>query len=587
MARVQGNELLLEPYGGVNAARLVDGAAVTITLEDGTTPATVYAAATGGATVTQPLASQNGMVVASGGGEWWLEPGVYVRKATHADGRVLDPLRIEAYSGVDSARLTSAESRIAVVQESPVNVKDSRFGATGDGTTDDLAAITAAIAHANTSPGGGEVLFPSRSTYIAHGISLDGLSKISLIGEGDPRQTGARILSHSTGSTPVVSAAAMSGGEIKGLRIENDQAAYSGVVLDASRGAGANDTSLVTIERNYLRAVSQAGSAVTLLKLAKATAMTIENNRLYGGKYQILGRTVGTDYSNIHTIRENYFELADTMAIRNPGAQWNVEDNTFEALRGGVAGAVSVDTAVGGIAATWPALVLKFTGNDCLDATAGAGVWVDYAGFVLNAIANTFDSAGALAGDGIRFLDNVAGGQITGNKFHGLTNGINLNGKSLSGFLVGGNRYTAVTTPINGNTWGTGSLVLDSDGYLIRQDANTLQVGNNLNLNAGTTNRILQQALTAATQFVHQVRAAADSQDRYELQGTGKMSWGPGGATVPDTTWERSQAGVMKLGNALQLTAMAAASVPNNSIFLDSADNVIKKKDNAGTVTVI
>ncbi len=39
-----------------------------------------------------------------------------------------------------------------------VSVKD--FGATGDGTTDDTAAINAAIAHANSLPNGGEVYFP-------------------------------------------------------------------------------------------------------------------------------------------------------------------------------------------------------------------------------------------------------------------------------------------------------------------------------------------------------------------------------------------------------------------------------------------
>ncbi len=34
-------------------------------------------------------------------------------------------------------------------------------------------------------------------------------------------------------------------------------------------------------------------------------------------------------------------------------------------------------------------------------------------------------------------------------------------------------------------------------------------------------------------------------------------------------------------------TAVAAASVPNNSIFRDGADNVLKRKDNAGAVAAI
>lgn len=55
-----------------------------------------------------------------------------------------------------------------------------------------------------------------------------------------------------------------------------------------------------------------------------------------------------------------------------------------------------------------------------------------------------------------------------------------------------------------------------------------------------------------------------------------------------DATLNRIQAAVVGVGSSLNFpTAVTAASVPNNTIFRDSADNVIKKKDNTGTVTAI
>jgi hypothetical protein len=41
----------------------------------------------------------------------------------------------------------------------------------------------------------------------------------------------------------------------------------------------------------------------------------------------------------------------------------------------------------------------------------------------------------------------------------------------------------------------------------------------------------------------------------------------------------------MKTAGYNEFTAMAAASAPNNSVFIDTADNLLKTKDNTGTVS--
>lgn len=63
-----------------------------------------------------------------------------------------------------------------------INVKDSAYGAKGDGSTDDTAAITAALSAANTA-GGGIVFFPP-GTYITGNQTLIASVLISGAGEG-------------------------------------------------------------------------------------------------------------------------------------------------------------------------------------------------------------------------------------------------------------------------------------------------------------------------------------------------------------------------------------------------------------------
>lgn len=58
--------------------------------------------------------------------------------------------------------------------------------------------------------------------------------------------------------------------------------------------------------------------------------------------------------------------------------------------------------------------------------------------------------------------------------------------------------------------------------------------------------------------------------------------------TSADTGYYRSAAGVLAVKNLLALpNSVTSASVPNNSIFRDSADNLLKQKSNAGVVSTL
>ena len=79
---------------------------------------------------------------------------------------------------------------------------------------------------------------------------------------------------------------------------------------------------------------------------------------------------------------------------------------------------------------------------------------------------------------------------------------------------------------------------------------------------------------------------ASKQVESFSFRVDGKIFWGPGVGAV-DTALERVQSAVLKITNALQFTPIAAAAVPNNTLFVDSADNTFKQKNNLGGVLTL
>ena len=80
-------------------------------------------------------------------------------------------------------------NQVDVMKESAVNVKDPRYGAVGDGVTDDTAAIQAAINYIspttyNPTTGGGEVLFPPGKYRITSGLVVGWGTRLVGTGSG-------------------------------------------------------------------------------------------------------------------------------------------------------------------------------------------------------------------------------------------------------------------------------------------------------------------------------------------------------------------------------------------------------------------
>lgn len=113
---------------------------------------------------------------------------------------------------------TTLQSAIAGLSGVFVNVQDSAYGATGDGSTDDTTAIAAALTAAAT--GGGAVYFPPGTYRITS--SLAPAATVSLMGAGP----GASVITMDDSGTDVITlAASVTYGfqRIAGLRIASAQ----------------------------------------------------------------------------------------------------------------------------------------------------------------------------------------------------------------------------------------------------------------------------------------------------------------------------------------------------------------------------
>lgn len=153
------------------------------------------------------------------------------------------------------------------------NVRNPTYGATGDGATDDTAAITAAVTAANAA-GGGIVWFPEGTYRTTSAITVS--DKVSLAGPGAHCTTitvdhaSAQVLTYSGSTTRVWQ-------ELFGLRILASQA-NSGYNISVASGTllRINGCDIGSSNSNS-RCISVATSATTLL-LVTATKITMGAN---------------------------------------------------------------------------------------------------------------------------------------------------------------------------------------------------------------------------------------------------------------------------------------------------------------------
>lgn len=347
-----------------------------------------------------------------------------------------------------------------VVKESPLNPQWAEYGAKGDGSTDDTAALQAWI-NAGAAAKAGE-LYAADGNYHFSRLTIPASTvDLRIRGAGDMHDAGNRCRLTSTyeGAEPAITAYGAEGLHLDGVSIVA-AGAFTGTLLDLSRGAASNDTSLCCVENVRLQAPE---GAARLLKLTKATVMTLRRIYGVGGKYAMDGMIEAGDYCNANTVADCYFSAQGVAAIHNLGDNCRVLHNTFEPLANKSAGAYLQDP-------TLRPNSLAFIANWMGDATTG-GTWITVGGEAILILGNFLPKATK----GILLNSATNGLTVVANLFQNLTNGIDLNEQTLENFFEMGNTPHEVTTLIakaKEGLYGLGSVVGEATNSPLLSDGN-------------------------------------------------------------------------------------------------------------------
>ena len=362
----------LSPVGGAaaqfftNTGDVLTGGKLYTYLAGTTTPATTYTTSAGNVARTNPIVLDAAGRV-PGGGEIWLTNNVAYKFVLETSAGVL----IATYdniSGISSVTLPISSDDVTyqpagtgavttTVQaklRQTVSVKD--FGAVGDGTTDDTAAIQAAIDYItnttfattwpagvkNYSKGGGVVLIPPGRYRITSGLLLgqhvcvQGTSTSGFFYPNTSQTTGSLILAdfadpnqwvfssanynvsgQRIGYRDLVSGAAMDAGtwnfthgiEIRDLAIDAISSCYGGIRLNGSPNSKLENIRVYLTDVGYLMNASWGVSANKLLSVTYlygfASLIDVNGLDINGYFDNIAGKTL--DASNRLPLAANDF----------------------------------------------------------------------------------------------------------------------------------------------------------------------------------------------------------------------------------------------------------------------------------------
>jgi hypothetical protein len=236
-----------------------------------------------------------------------------------------------------------AYANVADVGYPVLNVK--AYGAVGDGTTDDTAAIQSAIDAAAANNGPKTIYFPTPASpatqfYKCTGqLDFSATDGVTVMGEGgrvEPTQDrfGAALVYTATGSTAFIDCHQSRGLTFRGLAIQCSNASYTGdlVTLDGSITPRVTN-STAFIDCMFGGRTVAARTARTCINASGAVELFVTRCTFGYARTHIVGRASGhvQAYSNAVWIKENRFTEYGEYAIScGGGEQWVIRDNVFE-----------------------------------------------------------------------------------------------------------------------------------------------------------------------------------------------------------------------------------------------------------------
>lgn len=290
--------------------------------------------------------------------------------------------------------LKSAFSKAGPTGGGYYNVKD--YGATGDGTTDDRAAIQAAYdalkanTKASTGSFGGQTLyFPAGKYKISSALDFSKAEAVRFLGDsGRNGPSGNAIPAPTTSDTsPTVITIGVASGfgvnlaESQGIVWDGIDIAATGTFIGRLMNFDADRTKPPFGNRiQNCRLTAYGTTGVRMVSMNNCIEYSFDNV-VFGecpGGTQVRMTNLdsgngghGGSFSNANSFRSCSFIEDRDVSVLDPGSQTTFLDCTFEGTESHVVAPVKVTSAGG-----WPAFGVAFTGCGFWDVTNGTAAWI-------------------------------------------------------------------------------------------------------------------------------------------------------------------------------------------------------------------
>lgn len=313
------------------------------------------------------------------------------------------------------------------------NVKD--YGALGDGSNDDTAAIQSAITAIPAT--GGKLFFPAGSFKCTGTLDFSNRRNIIVQGVGGTSggaTTASLLWTSQTGSGTFLNVKGTAGVLFEDMQIAYSSASFTGRVIDYRIGSG--DAAYGGTKNCLVTGLSGVATA-RLVDTDQAIFLTFTNSVFGGADIAIYGKATNGSFSNGIRMIGCTFNSCTTVALRNPG-NWQIIACGFEGTGASAAKALDHDTGV---------FCRGLLVQGCWSGDTTGGTTFKVAG---KAIVIAGNYIGASSGTGVSVDGNSSGVNISYNEFDGCTTAVNVSSGTHEPFVVVNNTYTSVTTKLVG-----------------------------------------------------------------------------------------------------------------------------------------
>lgn len=431
--------------------------------------------------------------------------------------------------------------------------------------------------------GGGTIVAPKGKYVCASPLSSAGANGITLRGSGanGQHEGGTEIVYTGSAAETFLNISSNSNFKAYDISFRYTSDAFAGTLVAVPLSSVVVFDGCTFSSRSYGSPFH--ASAEYLLDLNKSTEVDITDSSFSGAQWAIRGaHQDGTGWANTVTLKNARFATSFVLGcIRNPHIAWDIGGSSFQALRHsdgethGRGKAIVMSDGISGLGISIHGSYFA-DASSVIDKTAWA--WIELRGQGLEVCGNFINGTGDHNAVGVRLTGPSLGVKVSGNALRSLYAGVDLGSGLGTGVVIEANSYDQTENEFVG----TPAAITRGLPREVRVDV------------AG------EQEVARFTNAANSGIGDGQMQNFHGDAGALRAQWGvkrTGVAYSPYAfvarVWKGETEEMVEafraekdgaLSAAYKFTPRSAASAPDGSAFLDSADGTLKFKDGSSNV---